>query len=177
MKKLLLIFSIFTITTLPAFGGKRDDCETAVAFSNVSDWPAEYKQKVNDFLTLPLDRAFKAEYFTGVGCKADCRAGQTLSECVTPTQHKDACARLFAEQEIEDKYTQQFKQELCGYIPEAEKSDPGDMMRNDKISYWIEYKEKHDTSNTPKTASTGTTSAETITVTGTVLDENNEPFS
>ena len=177
MKKLLLIFSIFTITTLPAFGGKRDDCETAVAFSNVSDWPAEYKQKVNDFLTLPLDRAFKAEYFTGVGCKADCRAGQTLSECVTPTQHKDACARLFAEQEIEDKYTQQFKQELCGYIPEAEKSDLGDMMRNDKISYWIEYKEKHDTSNTPKTASTGTTSAETITVTGTVLDENNEPFS
>ena len=105
MKKLLLIFSIFTITTLPAFGGKRADCETAVAFSEVSEWPDKYQQKVNDFLSNQLDKSFESEYFTGVGCKADCRAGQTLSDCVTPTQHKDACARLFAEQEIENKYS------------------------------------------------------------------------
>ncbi len=171
MKKLLLIFSILTITTLPAFGGKRANCETAVALSKVSDWPDKYQQKVNDFLTKPLVQPLKAGFGTGVGCRADCETGQTLSECVTPIQHKDACAKAFAEKEIKDEYTQQFKQELCGYIPEEEDSDPRNMMQNDKISYWIEYKENHDTNNTP----TGTTSAETITVTGTVLYDDGDP--
>ena len=175
MKKLLLIFSIFTITTLPAFGGKRDNCENAVIFSNVSDWPAEYKQKANDFLDTPLDKSFESEYFTGVGCKAVCKAGQKLSDCVTPKENKDECARLFAEQKMKDEYTQQFQQELCGYIPEDEKSDPRNMKQDNKISYWIEYKKNYDTNNTPKTASTGTTSAETITVTGTVLYDDGEP--
>jgi hypothetical protein len=183
MKKLLSIFFIFTITTLPALAGKRADCEQAITFSQFKDWPDRYQTMAQNVLNNPLAGPMNAQYTTGVGCTAKCTAGQKLHDCVTPTQHKDACAQTFANNLIEEQYESEFKQDLCGYISENEESNFRDMMADDQISYWVEYKKNNYTATStssdaaPRVESQNSTSStETMTVSGTVLDTDNEPL-
>ncbi len=167
MKKLLSIFFIFTITTLPAMAeSRRQVCERTVTFSKITEWPEEYQDKIKNMLSNPLDEDVDLEYIRnatggeGFTCTANCSAGEKLADCVKRTEQSEECTKILAAKHIKEKFMSQFKTELCGHIPENAESTIDDSLYG-SIEYWQRDKEKNKPSSqaAQELAKTSTTQA------------------
>ena len=200
MKKLLSIFFIFTITTLPAMAEltRRQLCEDTVTLSEITKWPQEYQDKIKNMLSYPLDEYVNLYYnhdpIVGEGfeCSAECSAGEKLADCVKRNEQSEECTKILAAQHIKIKFEPQFQAELCGHIPKNAKSTFDDSLYGSSIEYWQKDKEKNTSSSQAAQAhaktstssdtepavksQSSTSSTKTMTVSGTVFDENNEPL-
>ncbi len=193
MKKILTLFAIFSFVSLPTLAAsRRAICERAITFDKFSEWPQKYRDMATQMLNAPLTEPIQVQYTTGVGCTAQCTAGQKLIDCTTPEKYAKGCASAIAAQHIQDKYIAQFKQELCGHLSDTEQSSTDEIFNGDKISYWLAPQENQ-TQSSSSTADTNAddnptnddtpapTPQNTITISGKIIGPtidgtNTEPY-
>ena len=177
---------------------RRQLCEDTVALSEITEWPQEYQDKIKNMLSYPLDEYVNLYYNhdpivdEGFECSAECSTGETLADCVQRPAQSEECTKVVAAKHIKEKFMSQFKTELCGHIPENAESTFDDSSYGSSIEYWQKDKEKNTSSSqaaqeSAKTSTSSdtapavksqssTSSTKTMTVSGTVFDENNEPL-
>lgn len=126
---------------------RREACEKTVTFSEITEWPQEYQDKIKNMLSYPLDEYVNLEYIRnatggeGFTCTAKCPAGKKLSDCVEPTEQREKCTKILAAKHIKEKFEPQFQDELCGHLPENEEATKEEIFGS--IEYWQRDKENN----------------------------------
>ena len=146
MKFFRILPLCFILLNGAAFADALSDWERCVRMNRISfsfdfnfknkdkifaDYP-EFKSAYENFLNTPLREQCGWAYTTGVGCSCqECKVGQKLTECVTPTDYRSECAPIIAFTMMEDihkdKYIEQELIKKCGPKPDksaASQSDP-----------------------------------------------------
>lgn len=112
MKKLLLIFSIFTITTLPAMASA--NCEQKAEINAAAEWnqmlfdndfllPEKYTPKKNEIINAPVSQSTK-----GIcnGKPYECNVGDILNKC-------SSCPEYVAELQIKKQFINEYVRKKC----------------------------------------------------------------
>ena len=184
MKKLLSIFFIFTITTLPAMAATQDCIDSQIADASF----AFQFNTLPDSCTTPLKTKYNQPYTTAYDYDCNhvpfsCKIGDYPISCAP-------CAMdLLIKPEL-DKFSNAYGQIACA----AKNNNKIELMMSttdEEKTQWVDQACKQIFSNgtAPTTATStssdtapavesqsSTSSTKTMTVSGTVFDENNEPL-
>ncbi|MDW3024277.1 MAG: OmpA family protein [Alphaproteobacteria bacterium] len=112
MKKLLLIFSIFAITTLPAMASANSKQKAEInaaaewnqmLFDNDFLLPEKYTPKKNEIINAPVSQSTEG---TCNGKPYKCNVGDILNEC-------SPCPEFVAELQIEEQFINEYVRKKC----------------------------------------------------------------
>ena len=171
MKKLLSIFFIFTITTLPAMAATQDCIDSQIADARQAFQFAKLPDSCKTSLMAKYNKSYKTPTVYRCNSTPDtCNIGDFPISCAP-------CAMdLLITPEL-DKFTKAYGQIACA----AKNNDRIELVTSTEAekTQWVDQacNQIFPNGTAPTVESqSSTSSTETMTVSGTVFDENNEPL-